>query len=198
MRASAEQDPWRARFEDFARHLADLRDASYEGAQSREEREALFRAGFDLVTPVATRVLSDIDEHFLGRTGDVTTEPPARDADGGLTGRWVLSWPAQRAAMDEHVGTPLEPIALVAVFQPGFTHPHLMDPRPGYPIHVVAWPFQVVDAADAARQEPVFRVLAEALLHERVYQSDVNWELCHERAWSRLLEARGAPKEERA
>jgi hypothetical protein len=126
---------------------------------------------------VASRVLGDIDEHFLGGSGEIVVEDPMREADGGLVGRWVLSWPAQRAAVDEHAGSPLEPIALVAVFQPGFTHPHLMDPRPGYPIHVVAWPFQVLDAVDAARQEPVLRVLAEALLHERVYQSDVNWDL---------------------
>jgi hypothetical protein len=40
-----------------------------------------------------------------------------------------------------------------------------------------AFPLQVVSAEDAARQEPILRLLAEAELHERTYQSDLNWRI---------------------
>ncbi len=45
------------RFEDFRRHLIDLRDHRYEGNAGREEREATFRRPVELISPVVQDVL---------------------------------------------------------------------------------------------------------------------------------------------
>jgi hypothetical protein len=65
----------------------------------------------------------------------------------------------------------------VAVLPIDFLHGHLMAPMPGLPQRVVAWPLQVTGLGDAERQEPVLRILAEAILHERIYQAGGNWRL---------------------
>lgn len=168
---------WNDRLIDMRRHLDDLHAKTYEGASSRSDRDAVFMLAFEYLTPVAVRVLEDVNRDLLEGRGEITTEPPAVDGAGGLEGGWVLTWPAQRAARHRLTGEPIEPLRLVAGFPADFLHAHLIAPMPGMPERVVAWPLQVTNADDAERQVTILRVVAEALLHERVYQAGGNWAL---------------------
>src|SRR6202048_5328683 len=76
----------------IARHMEDLRTDSYEGAVG-PEREARYRAAFDLLSTVATGVMADVNELLLGGTGDISLQPPGPDGHGGLIGSWVLGRP---------------------------------------------------------------------------------------------------------
>ena len=175
---------WRERAVDYRRHVEDLRSCSYEGAKSREEREEIFYRAFELVTPVAERVLTELNRWFLHSTGEVATERPLRDASGGLDGFWKVSWPLQKQSANRFTQEPLEPLAIHAVFprRPSlgmeWTHPHLALLRPGCKEGMAAaWPLQVTSPEDALRQEPILRVLAEAEMHERTFLADLNWRL---------------------
>lgn len=175
---------WQARVQDWKRHVHDLQTQSYEGAASRAEREEVFRRAFDLATPVAVKVLDELNVWYLESTGCVSVHPPGADGEGGLIGAWQLAWPALLAAKSRFTGAPLEPIALTAIFPltPShglpWTHPHLALLRAALPIKIAAaWPFQVTSEADAQRQEPILRVLAEAEMHERTFEGDVNWRI---------------------
>jgi hypothetical protein len=175
---------WARRVEDYSRHVRDLQNKSYEGARSRAEREAVFRTAFELVTPVARRVLDDINVHFLKNSGEFDVRLPGPDGEGGLIGSWSLTWPLLRAAVSRFTGKPLEPLALTVIFplKPTgamqWTHPHLALRRPGLIDGLAAaFPMQVTSPEDAERQEPILRVLAEAELHERTYQADLNWRI---------------------
>jgi hypothetical protein len=175
---------WSSRLIDYKRHVDDLRARSYEGAVSREQREEVFRRAFDLTTPVARKVLTEVNDCFLAGTGSLHIAPPAHTDEGGLIGAWELSWPLQQQARDRFNQEPLPPLALHAVFplKPtlgmAWTHPHFAMLRPccheGF---AAAWPMQVVSEEDAWRQEPILRVLAEAELHERTFLGDLNWKL---------------------
>jgi hypothetical protein len=174
---------WPDRIQDYRRHLRDLQTRTYEGAVERSEREEVFRKSFDFVTPVAQRVLEDLSATFLKGTGQFAVHPPERIAgDGGLLGWWTLDWPQLRTARSRFTGQPLEPIAvnviypIVATGAMQWTHPHLALLRPEVPHRMAAaWPFNVLSAEDAERQEPILRVLAEAEMHERTYEADMNW-----------------------
>ena len=76
----------------------------------------------------------------------------------------------------------LEPISLNVIFPlmatgtMQWTHPHLTLLHRDLPQKMAAaWPFNVMSAEDAERQEPILRVLAEAEMHERTFEADVNW-----------------------
>lgn len=175
---------WRTRVQDWQRHVKDLQTQTYEGASSRAEREEVFRRAFNLVTPVAEKVLDDINALYLETTGSVTIHPPGPDGEGGLLGSWKLSWPSLLSAKNRFTGEHLEPIALTAVFPltPSlglpWAHPHLALLRTGVPMRIAAaWPFQVTSEEDALRQEPILRVLGETEMHERTYQADLNWRI---------------------
>lgn len=173
---------WMARRTDYMRHVQDLRSSSYEGALARPDREAVFCHAFDLVTPVAQRVLADLNQTFLNNSGQIRVLAPARVPEGGLIGSWEVSWPALEQAKNRFDGSPVGPLALSAVFpltatgQMLWTHPHFALLRPccrdGF---ACAWPMQVLSPEDARRQEPVLRVLAEAEMHQMTYLSDLNW-----------------------
>ncbi len=175
---------WPDRAIDYRRHIHDLRTHSYEGAVSREERDNVFRQAFDLMTPVAQHVLTEINDYFLSGVGRVRVVRPTRTEEGGLAGFWELAWPLQERARNRFNQEPLQPLAVHAVFplKPTlgmeWTHPHFALLRPccheGF---AAAWPMQVTSAEDAWRQEPIIRVLAEAELHERTFLADVNWKL---------------------
>jgi hypothetical protein len=168
---------WKSRIEDVTRHLNDLQARTYEGAASRTEREEVFIEAFRLTTPVALRVLEDLRSYLLDGRGTIEITEPASDGAGGIEGAWVLSWPEQQQARHRLNGDQIEPIRLVAGLPIDFLHGHLIAPMPGLPDRVVAWPLQVTSARDAERQEPVLRILAEAILHERIYQAGGNWGL---------------------
>src|ERR1700737_4125043 len=131
----------RAWIDGLRRHLEDLRTDSYEGAVG-PEREARYRAAFDLLSIAATGVLADINDLLLGGTGDISIQPPGPDGDGGLIGSWMLSWPTLREARNRMTGKALSPVTIRAVWPAGFVHPHLVaegavNPRPEPP---VPWP----------------------------------------------------------
>lgn len=168
---------WRSRVEDMMRHLADLEHDYYEGAKTRAERDEVFRTAFRLLTPVAVAVLEDMNEWLLGRAGRVDNHEPEADGDGGLNGRWTLSWPRLERGLSVYTGEPLRPVTIDAVYPGHWTHGHLARLHTGLPAEVTAWPMQVRTEADAARQEPILRAIAEAELHERVYQLDGDWRL---------------------
>lgn len=168
---------WRSRVEDMRRHLADLRHDWYEGAESHEARQEVFLRAFDLVTPVAEVVLGDMNDWLLEGRGRVHTQRPEDDGSGGLSGGWTLTWPRLERATNVHTRHPLRPVTIAAIYPRGWTHGHLARLHTGLPAEVTAWPLQVLDEADAWRQEPVLRILAEAELHERVYQAGGDWRL---------------------
>jgi hypothetical protein len=174
---------WPDRVQDYRRHIRDLQTRSYEGAIARSEREEVFLKAFDFTTPVAQKVLEDLSQVFLKGTGQFAVHPPERiPNEGGLLGRWTLNWPQLRTARNRFTGEPLAPIALNAIYpimatgNMQWTHPHLALLRPEVPHRMAAaWPFNVLSAEDAERQEPILRVLAEAEMHERTFEADVNW-----------------------
>jgi hypothetical protein len=174
---------WPERIKDYRRHIHDLQTRSYEGASSRRDREEVFRQAFDFTTPVAQRVLEDLSKVFLKGTGRFAVHPPERMAEeGGLLGRWTLDWPQLRTARSRFTGQPLAPITLNAIYPlmatgtMQWTHPHLALLRPEVPHKMAAaWPFNVLSAEDAERQEPILKVLAEAEMHERTFEADINW-----------------------
>jgi len=175
---------WLKRTVDYRRHIDDLRTHSYEGASSREEREKVFIEAFDLLTPVAEKVLSDLNFFFLSGLGWTRTVSPSRSEDGGLIGFWELTWPLQQRSKNRFTQQLLDPLAIHAVFPKRptlsmeWTHPHLALLRPCcHSGLAAAWPLQVTSIEDAWRQEPILRVLAEAELHERTFLADTNWRL---------------------
>lgn len=165
-------DIWKLRAQDLARHIADLQASSYESAQSREDKERVFRTAFELTTPVAIEVLENVNRDYLGGAGLPTAIGPDSDAAGGLIGVWRLTWPELTSALDRVHGRPIAPVEINAVFPNGWTHGHLalltsQDPR----VIVASWPFQVTTREDAARQEPILWAITEAELHERVLRA---------------------------
>lgn len=164
-------DDWReSRVADFARHLSDLRGGSYEGSSERPDKERVFRRAVDLLAPVATRVLSLFNAAMLSSKGEVSDSGVLQASDGGLSREWRLSWPGQREA-HRRTGPagPIQPIIVRAHFPSGWTHGHLAGSVMGN------WPLQVLDAADAERQEPILWVIAEAELHERIFETVQPW-----------------------
>ena len=175
---------WHNRTIDYRRHIHDLRTHSYEGAASRAEREMVFRCAFDLMTPVARQVLTDINQSFLLGLGRATVICPTRTEEGGLIGSWEMTWPLLEQARNRFNQEPLQPLAIHAVFplKPTlgmeWTHPHFAILR--FCCHeglAAAWPMQVISEEDAWRQEPILRVMAEADLHEKTFLADLNWKL---------------------
>lgn len=180
----ADEPVWKQRIEDYRRHVRDLQSQSYEGASDRNQREAVFLKAFDLLTPVARRVLEDINIYFLRGTGEFGVQSPSPDGEGGLIGSWSLTWPLLRRGVNRFNGNPLEPLRLTAIFplKPTgamqWTHPHLALRRPGVIDGLaLAFPLQVVSPEDADRQEPILRVLAEGELHQRTFEDDLNWRI---------------------
>jgi hypothetical protein len=150
------------RTEDLFRHLDDLRTDSYEGAGPRSQRDDVFRLATELLDPVVTAVLEEVDARLLDGTGEVGHAPAASDGSGGLAARWSLSWPAQRERG-------VDPVEVVAWYGAAFTHGHLSGSSLGH------WPLQVTSTADAARQDPIVRAIVEAELHQRVFDAKGDW-----------------------
>ena len=175
------QSPWISRVEDMARHLQDLRSRGYEGALERKDKEEVFRRAFELTTPIAVRVLEEVNAGYLAGAGRIATNGPTSDHHDGLIGSWSITWPLLEGDIDRLTGLPLPPVRLAAVFPIEWTHGHLAMLNISPPGGVAfAWPFQVKDAADAERQEPILWAMAEAELHERVFRAESNWRVLPE------------------
>jgi hypothetical protein len=141
------------------RHFSDLRDGTHGGSTSREGKEAHFEKAVQLLAPVARQVLTEMNASLLLGTGRLTETGLQRNADGGLSASWTLSWPEQRAAG-------VQPIALEAYFGAGFHHPHLRGTTIG------DWPLNVFSEEDAAAQLSTFRAIASSDLHNLVFRAD--------------------------
>jgi hypothetical protein len=180
MVVATDKEFWRSRVEDTMRHLADLEHDYYEEAKSREAREEVFLEAFRLLTPLAIEVLDDMNEWLLHGRGTVEIEEPVRDPDGGINGKWTLTWARLEAGINVHTGEPLQPVTIDAVYPSHWTHGHIARLHAGLPGEVTAWPMQVRTPEDAVRQEPVLRAIVESEVHERVYQTDGDWRLVKE------------------
>ncbi len=185
---TAVETQYAARQEDWRRHVRDLQTGTYEGAETREARA--FLKAFALMTPVAVRVWKALDEAYLGGRGTVETSPPkrvaagdlltgaARQPEAGLVGSWNLTWPELERARSRLTGLPMPPIQIFAIFPEDFTHAHLALFDLGRPRRCIAcWPLQVVSSGDAERHEQVLSAIAEAEMHERTFEGDLNWRL---------------------
>ena len=116
-------DAYRDRFEDYRRHLVDLRDHTYEGFVDRPGREATFMRAVELLSPVVCDVLHEFGRVMLDNTGTVEWRPVQSDGDGGLISMWLLSWPLQRTARRRLTGMwdrnsePTQPTVLRTCFE---------------------------------------------------------------------------------
>jgi hypothetical protein len=146
-------------YEALLRHFADLRDGTHGDAADRAGKERLFAVAVDLLDPVATGVLQEVNRHLLAGTGDIAGTGVHPAPDGGVVAQWTLSWPQQR-------DTDLPPLGLVAHYGSGFHHPHLRG------VTVGEWPLNVFTAADAVDQVPTLRAIVTADLHNLVFRRD--------------------------
>ncbi|MDQ4094251.1 MAG: hypothetical protein M3143_12915 [Actinomycetota bacterium] len=151
-----------ARTEDLMRHVADLVTRSYEGAESWPDRLAVYHRAVELLDPVVRGVLAEVDTTFLEGTGDISRHSVELD-DGGVGEHWALSWPRQREAVSRDGGQ-VAPVEVIAWFRRDFNHAHLRGSTAG------DWPLQVTSADDATRQTPIVRAIAEAELHQRIFE----------------------------
>lgn len=155
---------------DLIRHLDDLRARTYEGAESRADREATFERAVQLLSPVVMTELDLTSARFLDGTGDVSYEPTGDDGAGGRGARWALSWPDQRRARDRSGGG-LQPIWLIAKMTATNLHGHLSGSRAG------DWPMQITSSSDAERQQPLLRIIIESELHQRIFDAGGDWRI---------------------
>jgi len=153
----------------MTRHLDDLRTGSYEGAKTREEREAVFRAAVELVSGAVLDALDEANSWLLDRQGTVTFTDVGPDGADGVTAVWELRWPAQEDTSGRLRPGPVEPVQVTAIFPARWTHGHLRGRRLGN------WPLQVTSAADAASLKPIIGAIIAAELHEVIYESAITW-----------------------
>ena len=159
--------PTAVRADDLLRHLQDLRTGTYEGTKSRSAKEALYRRGIELLTPIAVGILEEANVLFLNGTGSVQVVGPEEDGSGGLVTRFELSWPEQRITRSMHSPhEPLKPVCIIANYSQSFLHPHLSGSTAGY------WPFQITSEVDAERQKSILAAIVELELHQRIYETD--------------------------
>jgi hypothetical protein len=144
---------------DLEHHLDDLRTRTHEGREAWPDKAALFAEEVDRLDPVVRQALSELSDDWLDGTGTVARTDTADDPEGHLVTRWALSWPDQQAAG-------VEPVQIAARYAPGRLHPHLGATR------ARDWPMSVLDDADAQRQLPLLRLLAESELHQRIFDAD--------------------------
>ena len=79
------------------RHFADLRDKTHGGSPGRHDKEDHFARAVELLHPVATQVLREMNTLLLFESGRLTDKGLQRTPDGGLVASWDLSWPEQRS-----------------------------------------------------------------------------------------------------
>src|SRR4030088_2603831 len=72
------------------RHFSDLRDRTHGGSVSRHDKETHFAHAVELLAPVASPALQEINTHLLLEPGRVIATGLQRDADGSLSASWDL------------------------------------------------------------------------------------------------------------
>jgi hypothetical protein len=141
------------------RHFVDLRDNTHGGSTHRQDKEGHFARAVELLNPVASQVLREMNTFLLLESGRVTATGLQRTPDGDLVASWALSWPEQRSAE-------VSPVVLQAYYGIGFHHPHLRGATVG------DWPLNIFTSSDADDQLHVLRAIAGADLHNLVFQAD--------------------------
>jgi hypothetical protein len=141
------------------RHFVDLRDNTHGGSTGRRDKEDHFARAVELLDPVASQVLREVNSLLLLESGRITGTGLQRTPDGGVVASWALSWPEQRAAG-------VSPVVLMGYYGIGFHHPHLRGAAVG------DWPLNVFTRSDAADQLDLLRAVASAELHNLVFQAD--------------------------
>jgi hypothetical protein len=141
------------------RHFVDLRDNTHGGSTGRHDKEDHFARAVELLHPVASQVLREMNSLLLLESGRITSTGLRRTPDGGLVASWALSWPKQRSAG-------VAPVVLKAYYGIGFHHPHLRGATVG------DWPLNIFTRSDAADQIHLLRAIAGAELHNLVFEAD--------------------------
>jgi hypothetical protein len=141
------------------RHFVDLRDNTHGGSTGRRDKEDHFARAVELLHPVASQVLREMNSLLLLESGRLTRTGLQRTPDGGLVASWALTWPEQRSAE-------ISPVVLMAYYGIGFHHPHLRGATVG------DWPLNIFTRSDAADQLHLLRAIASSELHNLVFQAD--------------------------
>jgi hypothetical protein len=155
----AEDDNAPAYVRALMRHFVDLRDNTHGGSTGRHDKEDHFAHAVELLHPVATQVLREVNTWLLLESGRITGTRLQRTPDGGLVASWDLTWPEQRSAG-------VSPVVLMAYYGIGFHHPHLRGATVG------DWPMNIFTRSDAADQLHLLRAIASSELHNLVFQAD--------------------------
>jgi hypothetical protein len=155
----AEDDNVPAFVRALMRHFVDLRDNTHGGSTGRHDKEDHFAHAVELMTPVASQVLDEMNTLLLLGSGRITGTGLQRTPDGGLAASWALSWPEQRSAE-------VSAVVLMAYYGIGFHHPHLRGATVG------DWPLNIFTRSDAAEQLHLLRAIVSAELHNLVFQAD--------------------------
>jgi hypothetical protein len=143
----------------LTRHFVDLRDNTHGGSTGRHDKEDHFARAVELMHPVASQVLREMNTLLLLESGRITGTGLQSTPDGGLAASWALSWPEQRSAG-------VSPVVLMAYYGIDFHHPHLRGATVG------DWPLNIFTRSDAADQLHLLRAIASAELHNLVFQAD--------------------------
>jgi hypothetical protein len=155
----AEDDNVPAHVRALMRHFVDLRDNTHGGSTGRQDKEDHFARAVELLSPVASQVLREMNTLLLLESGRITGTGLRRTPDGGLAASWALSWPEQRSAG-------ISPVLLKAYYGIGFHHPHLRGATVG------DWPLNIFTRSDADDQLYLLRAIAGAELHNLVFEAD--------------------------
>jgi hypothetical protein len=155
----AEEDNVPADVRALMRHFVDLRDNTHGGSTGRQDKEDHFARAVELLHPVASQVLREMNTLLLLESGRITGTGLRRTPDGGLAASWALSWPEQRSAG-------ISPVLLKAYYGIGFHHPHLRGATVG------DWPLNIFTRSDADDQLYLLRAIAGAELHNLVFEAD--------------------------
>src|SRR3954468_16073179 len=73
------------------RHFIDLRDRTHGGSSGRHDKEDHFARAVDLLHPVTTQVLREMNTLLLLESGRITGSGLQRTPDGSLVASWALS-----------------------------------------------------------------------------------------------------------
>lgn len=153
-------------FANLHRHLVDLRERTYHGTVSREDKEREFARSVAVLDPIVREVLEEMNRTFLMGSGEVRATGVQREENEGVAAHWTLSWPEQRQALAAHAPREhLGPVELTALIPGHMHHPHLRGTAGGY------WPLNVESATDAEKMRSTIEAIATAALHQLIFDA---------------------------